>query len=144
MCDHMWKSDPYPQPKEGPAWPGGEQRVSYRGLSVQPVADFEFWEACSDRWEVSLTSTDDAIMVIYADRERALAIATRLAEAKDWTAIPDTPEWQDLAFDPLVLRLMADYPSMIGLPLEDMTEDETDLDAIVPYRDDPDERPLLF
>ena len=70
------------------------------------------------------------MLVLRTGRDRALAIAERLADAKDWTALPQAPTWCDIAFDPLVLRLIADYPGMVSLTIPE------DDDSIIPYGDD--------
>jgi|GEM_PF-2862384 len=126
----MWKADPRPLPAEGPAWPGDDERVTYKGLTVQPHADLEMWEARDDSWEIGLAITGETMLVLRTGRERALAIAERLADAKDWTALPQAPTWCDIAFDPLVLRLIADYPGMVSLTIPE------DDDSIIPYGDD--------
>lgn len=128
----MWKADPRPLPAEGPAWPGDDERVTYKGLTVQPHADLEMWEARDDSWEIGLAITGETMLVLRTGRERALAIAERLADAKDWTALPQAPFWSDIAFDPLVLRLIAEYPGLIELP--EMEGD--DLDDIIPFGPD--------
>lgn len=125
----MWKADPRPLPDEGPAWPGDDERVAYKGLTVQPYADLEVWEARDDQWEIGLAHTGGVLIIIRAERDRALAIAARLADAKDWAALPETPSWVEIAFDPLVLRLIDEYPGLIALP----ELDAPDLDDIIPF-----------
>ena len=87
----MWKADPRPVPAEGPAWPGDDERVTYKGLTVQPHADLELWETWDDRWEIGLASTGETILVLRAERDRAMSIAERLADAKEWTALSRSP-----------------------------------------------------
>lgn len=123
----MWKADPRPVPAEGPAWPGDDERVAYNGLTVQPHADLELWETWDDRWEIGLASTGETILVLRAEREKAMDIAERLADARDWTALREAPSWSDIAFDPLVLQLIADNPGMVSLTIPE------DDDSIIPY-----------
>lgn len=126
-----WLPAPWPLPENGPPWPGDDERVSYNGLTIQPMPDLEFWDTWENRWEIGLEESGATLLTINAEREQAMAIATRLAEAKEWAGAAGT-RWQDLALDPVVLRLMADYPGQIGLPLVE----DGDFDDIAPYGPD--------
>lgn len=130
----MWISEPRPLPESGPAWPGDNERMTYRGLAVQPEADLEMWDAFHDRWEVSKADTDTVLLTIYADQDLAMTIATRLAESRDWSEWEIGGAWASLALDPAVLGLMADYPGMTGLPVGDANDN---LDDLVPYGPEP-------
>ena len=85
----MWKADPRPVPAEGPAWPGDDERVTYKGLTVRPHADLEPWQTWDDRWEIGLASTGEAILVLRAERDRALSIAERWPMPRSGRACPD-------------------------------------------------------
>lgn len=129
-----WISEPRPLPETGPAWPGENERMTYRGLALKPEPDLEMWDAFRDRWEISKADTDALLLTIHADRDLAMVIATRLAEARDWSEWESDAPWTGLALDPVVLGLMADYPGMIGLPVDAANDD---LDDLVPYGPEP-------
>lgn len=123
-----WKLDPRPAPEVGPPWPGDEDRISWRGISVQPEPDLEVWDTVDNRWEIGLAATGHTLLLVAGDRALALAVAEQLASARDWSALTHAPSWSEMASDPLLLRLMSNYPGRVSLQLP-----EDDLDAIVPY-----------
>lgn len=120
-----WKLDPWPLPEIGPPWPGDDERMTWRGISVQPEPDLEIWDTIDDRWEIGLAATGHTLLLVAGDRAFALSIAVQLATARNWSALTQVPSWSEMACDPLLLRLMSNYPGRVSLQLP-----EDDLDEI--------------
>src|SRR5690606_37346653 len=59
-----WKLDPRPTPEVGPPWPGDEERITWRGISVQPEPDLEVWDTMDNRWEIGLVATGHTLLLV--------------------------------------------------------------------------------
>jgi len=131
----LWMPAPPPEPEDGtPALPGSGERLAYRGLTFQRESDYELWNTWfDDRWELAHQNSDEPVLLIRAEEDEAIVIATRLAEARDWSG-DDAPDWLDLSLDPAILSIMAEYQGKVIIPAAPIpNRDEWEDD--VPYGD---------
>ena len=128
----LWKPAAGMTPDYEPVLCGFEHRVIYRGLMVEPQIDWEMGRPLRQRWRVLLAASNRLMFTVSGKKERAVEIAMRLADAKDWTQVSGAMSCKDLPFDPLILRLMQDYPRTIGLAID---EPDNDWEDLVPYGD---------
>jgi hypothetical protein len=99
----------------------------YRGLVLQPALDHEHDEVCRELWFVIHGATGNTVAVVAAGTNRAVQIASELAELKDWPAM-QAWSWED---DEQVAALLAQHADAAELPR--YWEERDDWDDVVPY-----------